>query len=472
MGSGVGGRERAQSAPVAFALLVGLTAVGAGVTLAVGGVAITDIGDSARVTQAEGSMSQFDATASRVALGESTVRQVPLGGAESDSLSVRPDDGRIRVVVVNGSTSWELANASLGAVVYRSGDARIAYQGGGVFRARGNDSRLVSPPEYHYRGKTLTLPIVRVTGGSWAGGGDTSLRVVKNGSETLFPNATLSNPLSDGEVYVEITSDYHDGWAEYFRTRTEGAVTHDRDNRTVAVNLTVPVSETFEHGVATTASGPGAISGSGTFENSTTGVDRPSASWNVEQHVEDCEAGNCADLSSEDDDGTLENGTYYHDGDFTFDTVVFDTSGGDVAVVINGSMTTDGSDQLTVAGDGNVTFYVRGSVSISGNSDVNDGGDPEQVVTKVHSDGTSISVDGNAKYVGVFYAPNSSLTINGGGGPFSDEVVGAAVVETATANGGNANLVHDASMNIELEFDTTASITYLHVTENRIDVED
>lgn len=308
-----------------------------------------------------------------------------------------------------------------------------------------------------------------------------SLTITKNGSEQLFPTASRRNPLSDGHVVVELTSDYHRGWRGFFETRMDGEVRHDPDNGTVAVNLTVPVTETFDNAVAATGGGDpideSSTSPHGGFDPpKVTGVDRPSASPKVDERITDCESGGCADLSSELADDSLENGTYYEDGDVTIDETSYDTSAGDIHVVVDGDLEFAGSGgppgtpHHTIGGDGRVVFYVKGDVEISGNTGVNTGGDAEDLLVLVHSDGGNVATaSGTPQFTGLIYAPNASLTINGGGSPSNDNIVGAVVVEDATANG-NGNLEYEVPVGFEMEFETMTDITYLHVGENRVDV--
>lgn len=255
------------------------------------------------------------------------------------------------------------------------------------------------------------------------------------------------------------------------------------------VNLTVPYTATFENALTATANGSGAVmtSGNADFDDpQLTGVDRPSASPKVDERIAACETGGCGDLPSALGDDRLESGTYYHDGGVTIggsDGTVYDTSAGGVDVVVDGDLTFAGSGgpgtlDHEVTGDGRVTFYVRGDVSIGGSTAVNTGGDSEDVVVLVHSNASSVSTaSGSPQFTGLVYAPNSDLTINGGGkcgagGENSDcdgNIVGAVVVGNATAVGGG-KLNYHPPMGVGMEFDSAVQITYLHVTENRIEV--
>jgi hypothetical protein len=129
-----------------------------------------------------------------------------------------------------------------------------------------------------------------------------------------------------------------------------------------------------------------------------------------------------------------------------------------------------GTPPHAIGGDGTVTFYVKGDVSVRGNTEVNTGGDAEDLLVLVHSDGGDVATArGTPQFTGLIYAPNASLTIRGGGNPSNDNIVGAVVVRDATANG-NGNLEYEAPVGFEMEFETMTDITYLHVGETRVDV--
>ncbi|MDR5671628.1 hypothetical protein RH858_00465 [Halalkaliarchaeum sp. AArc-GB] len=474
---GCPGGTRGQSAVVGYVLVIGLSLAVVGVVVAVGAVAIADVEESAQANQAESAMTQFDSNAAEVALGESPRKSIRLGqhGGSGD-VHVEEDAGEITVewTPQNESDSVRIAEETLGKVVYESGDRTIAYQGGGVWRAENGWSKMVSPPEYHYRDQTLTFPIIKIEGDTSGASPGDQFTVRESGFERQFPNDTHSNPLEGGHVHVRVTSDYHHGWKQFFETRTEGSVTHYPDNRTVWVNLTVPFEESFENGVATTADGPNAVdpgNGAGSdFENPKVGVDRPSASPVIEQRIDDCEAGGCDDLSST-VTGTLATGTYYADEDVNLDGVEYDTTSGDVDIVVDGDVEFTG-DSHTITGDENVTFYLNGSMTIGGSTEVNTGGNSSDLMVLVHSEGGNVTTaHGTPKFTGLLYAPNSDLEIKGGGSPWDDNIVGAAVVKSASANG-TGSLRHDVDEEVDLpiEFDTISYITYLHVTENRIEV--
>ena len=253
--------DRAVSSNLGLVLLLALTVVGAGVVVGIGGIAFDDIQHRTSVDRAEHAMTLLDARAAVVGLGEGSTQTVRLGRTTSGNYGADSEAGWLRITHTNytaGETET-VYNASLGSVTYRTGDTTVAYQGGGVWRHRSGGTSMVSPPEFHYRGTTLTLPIVRVRSDDTAGGGTTATirrdgelrRVYPDGVDThangtgapYDANTTddsirqYTNPVRNGTVSVTVHSEYYRGWAAYFRSRTTGNVSVDDGNRTATVAL-------------------------------------------------------------------------------------------------------------------------------------------------------------------------------------------------------------------------------------------
>ncbi|NIB99060.1 archaellin/type IV pilin N-terminal domain-containing protein [Halobacterium sp. R2-5] len=226
---------RGQTEVVGVVLLLAITIAGVGAIVAVGGSALETAQDQSSVQRAEQSMSLFDARSALVALGRTDGQSLSLANSERGSYEVRPDTGRMVVVKETDDNSTEYLNTTLGSVVYANGDSEVAYQGGGVWRSRGAGAEMVSPPEFNYQDATLTLPVIRVTGGETTAAGAPTARVTRNDAESnrsVFPGPGRSNPLENGTVTVAVESEYYRGWASFFRSRTTGNVTVvDSENR-------------------------------------------------------------------------------------------------------------------------------------------------------------------------------------------------------------------------------------------------
>ena len=239
--------HRAQSSNIGLVLLLALTITGAGVVVAFGSSALADVQDQTSIDRAEHAMTMLDARTAVVGLGEGSVQTVRLGRGGGD-YTVESESGWLRIDHANytdGETQT-IYNASLGSVSYRSGGTTVAYQGGGVWRQQAGGTTMVSPPEFHYRGTTLTLPVLRVRSTD-AASGDTTATIRRSGELVrVFPNESDTydatsepyvNPVRNGTASVTVHSQYYEGWADYFRTRTTGNVSVDDDNRTATVVL-------------------------------------------------------------------------------------------------------------------------------------------------------------------------------------------------------------------------------------------
>nr|WP_234403492.1 hypothetical protein [Halarchaeum acidiphilum] len=226
-------------------LLLSLTLLVSGVTVAMGNDALTSTQEQASLTNAEHVMTFFDSQASLVALGRSSSQTVDLGSSGHGEYVVHPDRGWIKLVrETDDGTEPVLNNTTLGSVTYAEGGTEIAYQGGGVWRAdQSNGSILVSPPEFHYDGQTLTLPVMTVSAAPGERTGTRSATVTpRSVDEQVFPNASrganFTNPLEGENLTLVVHSRYARGWERYFRTRTPSNVT--RSGSTIRVNLTTP----------------------------------------------------------------------------------------------------------------------------------------------------------------------------------------------------------------------------------------
>lgn len=228
--------HRGVSPVVGMVLLVGLTSIVAVGILAVG-VTITDATSSAAETQqVQSSMEQLADVGERVSAGETNTESFTLSGSDSGTASVDPDAGRL-VITHNTSSEKELYSDSLGAYTYETDGTTFAYQGGGVWRAEEHgDPQMVAPPAFEYRSgppgsqeATLNFPIMRVTGNA-VGGEVVDGTLNARDRRAIYPsNESHENPLKDGEVYIDIASEYCEGWEAHIGDRTDGNVVESCD---------------------------------------------------------------------------------------------------------------------------------------------------------------------------------------------------------------------------------------------------
>ena len=467
-------RERAQSEVLGTVLLLGITVAAVTITVATGSVALAAITDDARSSGVENGMSQLTSQASLVALGETDAKRFDLGSIDEGDLRLDEDAGRvdIRVEGSNGTVTNE--SFSLGTLVYTGDRREVAIQGGGVWSLEGDRGRMISPPEYHYRGETLTFPIVQLTGDETSPNAGTGVVRRTGASEEVLSN--VSNPLRNGTVVVEVKSDYYEGWYDFLSQRADGDVRKDDENRTVTARLVVPESRTFEqamsigHGGYSHGSGNGGLDETEYREDETHQSPEALISNQVESaaengsNIDDCLNGSNA----------CEVGTYYADGDYSVDEdVEFDTSDGDIDVVIDGDLNIDSNDLIiTDDTDGTVRYFVNGSVSMSGDAFVGTtASEPESMRTVFYiADGfLEDSGDGNLTVEAIVYAPNSDTELSG------NPTLRGAFVFDALHTQGNAFTVDFDETLVDFEVSIAGGagqdpITYLHVSQNVVEL--
>lgn len=244
---------RSQSETLGVVLLLGITLLSVGALVIFGSAAIDGTQHSVDVQSAEHALSQLDSRVSLVALSDADRQYVELGRGRQGGYTVHPDEGRITITHLNYTANaesdddYELYNETLGEVRYETGETTLAYQGGGVWRSEASGgSSMVSTPEFHYRGMTLTLPVIRVGGEGSISGNARANVYSETSSVSIYPNPddgypdsdqNFTNPVQNGTIQIAIQSDYYRAWVEYFETRTDGEVTVDHENETAIVEL-------------------------------------------------------------------------------------------------------------------------------------------------------------------------------------------------------------------------------------------
>lgn len=236
--------RRAQIATLGLVLVIGIVISGSVLVIVLGATAIGDTEQELSEERAGKTLTQFDSKAGLVALGEADSQRVSFPVDDEGKLSIEEEAGWMNITVENRTTgdTFTVMNATLGALLYEDGDTRMGYQGGGVWRATDTGGRMISPPEFHYRNGTLTLPTVTLSGDKALSG---DVVVTQNGETQTFPNRSKSddewiNPLDNHKVNLTVGSDFYDGWGHYFEERTDGEVIYNDEEETVTLELVVP----------------------------------------------------------------------------------------------------------------------------------------------------------------------------------------------------------------------------------------
>lgn len=250
---------RGQSEVLGVVLLLGITIIGTGTVVVMGGQALDSTQSATEVESMGLSMTQFDAQAALVALGGSGSQVVDLSAVRNGRITIQPDAGSMTIIHKNydgkdaGNDRTILPETNLGAVVYENGVTTIAYQAGGVWQSSGRGSVMLSPPEFHYREETLTLPLVTVdAAGSQSASGPVTASIEESGPiQKVYPNTTdnpaFTNPVTNGHIVLKIQSTYYRAWANYFNQQTAANVQTYAENQTTVVSLyTLAATGTME----------------------------------------------------------------------------------------------------------------------------------------------------------------------------------------------------------------------------------
>lgn len=475
--------QRAVSPVVGIVLLVGITAV-ASIGLLVASASLTDTTQSTvEYEQAEQSMSQLAETADQVAHGEVTQGEFAIDGARSGQVRAFSDTGTINVTVTNRSNDTVLLTLErdLGSVVYEGEDGtEIAYQGGGVWRQdpQGN-SRVVHPPEFHYRSDpdpTITFPIVLVRD-DFTTEGSTAGRISAAAAERHYPDRPSHyNPLVQGSVEITIESEYCEGWEQYFRERTDGSAAEGCEAGTegqLVIQFSVPFQvDGLGNGVAI-GDGNGdpddfdGIDDSSEFNDS---EDMPSATPIVEAQMEDAqESGEVVP----DSDTIDESGLYYDDGNLSAQgsTLTFNTTGGDIEIATSQDPVFDSQVDLDVVGENNVTIYTDSEHVVDsggGSGELGTPGNASQFRIFVHSDVDTFGENGqNTDFHGLIYAPNTEVLLFQG----NNNASGALVAEDYDFGNTEMEIDSDLTGITFYEQIGDAPFYYLHISETEVNVD-
>jgi hypothetical protein len=444
------GEGRGQSDLLGVVLLLGLVLVGTTAVVTLGSVAIQDTQRSASVANAEAAMTQFDSKTSLVAFDGAESERVTVPRGEGATVEVRESAGSLTVAVVDRETDAVVADRTvpLGAVVYEQGSTAVAYQGGGVWRLRGDDAAMVSPPEFHYRPgtggePTLTLPLVTVADGAGGAGGGTAggALAVTKAAPTDADLLAVGNPLERGRVNVTVRSAYYEAWGRFFEERTASAVTYDHGNETTTVTLVAPrPAATVSNAVVSDAGSTG-LANNGEIDSYNSSVGAYAAPGGGEASV-------AVDGDFAPSNSVVVRGEVHANGDASVDNdieVTGTTVGGGDSVVSNGPTFRDvyatGGDlastgaatyESDVVVGGDVTQFQQGTVDgtlhVGGDADLGQNAD----VTGDLVAGGDVVLRAGARVGGEIHAGGDVTFASGAS--HADDVVAGGAVTLSSAN--------------------------------------
>jgi hypothetical protein len=241
--------ETAEAEVVGYILILSITILGISMIALYGVPAIYSMEDMANVKNVEQSFTVLDSRASRLTLGESPlqVTNINLGGG---TLTVEPNSTKNPSFIFVNSSNFNVT-IPMGRVKYTLGDRIVAYEGGGIWaQYAGGGTVMLSPPEFHYDGVTLTLPSIDINGNSSVGGKGTAVvSFKKNATLVLYPNTSRpdwinrTNPViyntGTGKVFVNVTSEYYLAWYDFAKSLGYTTVSINYTTHTTSMELSV-----------------------------------------------------------------------------------------------------------------------------------------------------------------------------------------------------------------------------------------
>ncbi|AKB85756.1 hypothetical protein [Methanococcoides methylutens] len=246
---------KAVSSVVGALIMFSLTVICISVMIFYSVPVVFEMQEEAKAQKIEQAFTILDSRISKVALGESPLQTTTvslMGGQINVNGPDEIDKGMMTIQIINQtSNTKEEFNCSLGTIEYVKDGRKIAYEGGGVWSDYGQKGGaiMISPPEFHYNGVTLTLPIMKINGNSSSSGkGDINIAVTSDNTPyVLYPNTSAhrTNPVTHDKIIVYIKSDYYKAWANYADTMVYTSATTNEINKTAIIQFhtTPPMGE-------------------------------------------------------------------------------------------------------------------------------------------------------------------------------------------------------------------------------------
>ncbi|MBX0298253.1 DUF7289 family protein [Haloarcula nitratireducens] len=469
--------SRGQSEVLGVVLILGLTIAGTAAAVAFGAPALSSIQQTTETSSAEHAMTQLDSKASLVGFDNAPSQQVDLGiRGTGGTTRVNASSGYITITKTNTTSgvTTTFLETDLGAVVYENGDTTIAYQGGGVWKRTGPGSTMVSSPEFHYRGTTLTLPLIIVSGTDTL---DNRVQIRHGTSQPVFPVdgvASKTNPLAGDRVNVTITSRYYQAWGRFFEERSGGMATYDHPNQTVTATLVAPeTQESVTQGMMSTSPSKklhidgkhGAVfidtynssigdyastSGSGGTIATAGGVNVQHGTLN-------------GSLVSGGGEVNLKKSSYVTDDlayGGTFSTHDAPSSH------VGGAITNDGSAPTIDPIDGYIDQQqteIRDNPNVNADTDIDDQGDSDPTNDELDDSQTSWTLDAGTYYLETIdLQSGETLTLNNTDGPIEIYVEDDVILDDATldvvSESGSRVRIYVAHKRIEIKGGSTVSV--------------
>lgn len=197
--------DEAVSEAIGYITLFGTIIVAIGIVYFNAGPVLQNTQDAQTVQNAENSFRLLDQNIVDITQQNAPVREVQIDLQDS---SVRIGDGD--TAWYNVSIGSETYNHSVDRVFYQKVDDRIVYENGALIRDSGEQSALLSSPNWLVKNDTVIVSTVE-TKGSGQFSGTESVRIV------LEESRSETNTFLDTDFEIRVNSRYLDPWETYFR---------------------------------------------------------------------------------------------------------------------------------------------------------------------------------------------------------------------------------------------------------------
>ena len=521
--------DRGVSELVGLSLLLALSLTTASVILFYGSAEFTSLQQQTSEEQGINTMSKISSDITTVAFGTDGTKKLiepGLVGAQSgrNSLNIS-NESHITVKTKNRSTGATntvlgLDEQEMGSINYKTNDTVISIENGGLWKTSDTGiNKMLSSPQFSYRGTTLTLPLIifndskQITGNKF--------EVVKESQVNENKHITIDNNTS---VIIEVHSKNYKAWGEFFKSHIEANATTETND----TNKTARVEISLENSVFTNVDNPiiangdvqatqnsninGGVDASGDVNgkaniNGNTNEFATHTYSTMDQLIikkknEIQSSGTNFDLN---DSGstTFSSGQYYTENIWMDNEVLeLDVSGGDVEIYVDKDVYLRESAEIRVtntgASSGEARIYVNEDYSLEESepsAKITSGNN----ATKHQVYGTSetdVSITQNATFEGLVYAPPDSSAFANSGGPKKegtgngdncldsnfDVCVGGNATVTGAIVGGSTTVGQSSTVTYDPDlsgFNPTWAekyfgprLFYLHVSKNKLQVDE
>lgn len=244
--------KNAVSELVGYLILVTVAVTVIGIIYAVALPQVSDSQEQATFQNVEQAFTVLDTHMSKSQYSNdlSQLTEMNLNGGK---LTVDEDEGYITINFNIPGYHNPVYEKPLGAIIYTLDGREVGYEAGGIWeRYSDGGSAMISAPDFNYNGETLTLPLMLIKisdpySNDLSGSGTGNIYITSISGQTpvnKYPNdiwladpVPQTNPVKADQVIVIIKSRYYQAWANYINSNTDGHAVIDADDQTVTVTF-------------------------------------------------------------------------------------------------------------------------------------------------------------------------------------------------------------------------------------------